>query len=263
MSEVLNTFRGQKSEYSDFRFVLPGSGEELFLRPFTTKEQKTILKAMEREDLELLNQCFDQLIDSCVVKPEGFDSNTLLSKDREALLIELRKESVSNTFDFPWKCDDEDCKKQNELNKMNIDDLDFSKLENVIEQEDLPLSDRSNTVLTLGPANRGDEKQILKYAKSNSNGLKKGEISRVELMNATMASCIKKMVIGENVYDSKLKFVDKIGIIEDMSMKDKEKIKDYISNIEKYGYDLEVDAVCSECGKKQEVVIDWTSFFIT
>jgi hypothetical protein len=266
MSKALDMFKGTKQEVPQIKFVLPGSGEEVYMRPFTTKEQKAILKAMEKEDAELIGEAFDALITSCVLN-EGFDVNTLYSKDRDAILIKLREESVKDEFKYKWTCEGEKCNNETE-ETTTLGQLNFIKLSNQGIEKTIDLKNRKGVSLVLGMINRGDEKAMLSYVKKNSQGIKDG-ISKIELMNGAFASAIKAMVITE-VVDGKeqktvfkdLSFNDKVGIIDDIHMDDKKQVQDFLSGIEKFGFDMDIKVTCKKCGKVQEHSIEWVSFFI-
>lgn len=266
MSKVLDAFRSTKQEIPQIRFVLPGSGQEIFMRPFTTKEQKAILKAMEKEDPELIGQAFDALIQSCVLS-EGFNVDDLYSKDRDAILIRLRAESVKDDFTFKWKCEDEKCKSENDY-VTTIDKINFDKLKNQNMEKTIELSDRNNTFLVVGMISRGDEKDMMSYVKRNSQGIKDG-FSKAEILNGALASAIKGMIVIEEI-DGKeqkksfddLSFNDKVAIIDEITMDDRKQIQDFISSIDKFGYDLDINVRCRKCGLQQTHTMEWLSFFI-
>ena len=124
MSEALDLFLASKKEIPDISYVLPGTGEEIFMRPFTTKEQKAILKAMEKEDHILLSEAFDQLLRNCVTNKD-FNPDKLLAKDRECLLIKLRQESVKDDYTHNWECPS--CGKPN-VHKISLNNIPFEKV---------------------------------------------------------------------------------------------------------------------------------------
>ena len=268
-SKGLEFFRQAKKEISEIRFVLPGSGQEIFLRPFTTKEQKAIVKAIEKEDQDLVNVAFDDLINACVTRPTNFNVDNILSKERDAILVKLRAESVNDEVKFQWKC--AECSTENVINY----DLNYLELKNIEDQATtttvIELSDR-DVKLELGMSTRGEEKPMMKYVKRNSQGLK-GGLSRIELLNGAFASSIKSIIVTETVMDQegkevekenkmKLSFEDKVTIVEEMSLNDKNKIQEFLNGLEDYGFDLKKEATCKKCGHVQQEEIDWLTFFI-
>ena len=268
-SKGLEFFRQAKKEISEIRFVLPGSGQEIYLRPFTTKEQKAIVKAIEKEDQDLVNVAFDDLINACVVRPTNFTVDNILSKERDAILVKLRAESVSDEVGFTWKCGE--CQHEN---KMSFD-LGQLELKNIEDQAStttvIQLSDR-DVKLELGMSTRGEEKPMMKYVKRNSQGLN-GGLSRIELLNGAFASSIKNIIVTEKVMDQegkevekenkmKLSFDDKVTIVEEMSLNDKNQIQEFLNGLEDYGFDLKRETTCKQCGHTEEQELDWLTFFI-
>jgi len=272
MGNVFNKFAESKKEIPEISYELPGSKEQLLLRPFTTKEQKAILKAIEKEDQILVGEAFDQLLRKCVIN-KGFKPEKLFSKDRECLLIKLRQESVKDEYVYHWKC-----KECGEANKrlINLNDIDFSALvEGGIKEKEITL-ENYDSILVLGISTREDEKNILSHAKRNSGP--EGIISEAEILNGAYACVIKglkikekKIVKDENGNEDieekeqlmKVSFEDRIKILESLSPDEKKKIKDFFDEIEEYGYDLALnDVVCGSCGhEEEEHEMDWISFF--
>lgn len=272
MSEALDIFLASKKEIPDISYVLPGSGEEIFMRPFTTKEQKAILKALEKEDHVLLSEAFDQLLKNCVTNKD-FNPDKLLSKDRECLLIKLRQESVKEDFIYNWKCSK--CEAPN-THKINLSDLSFEKIVNKdsLQNKELALRDRPITLI-LGMALRGDEKKIFEYAKKNSD---KKDISQAELINAAFAAIIKGVKVKKtrNIKDAQgndkpveeevvldIPFADRVKILDDLNMDDKNEIKKYLEGVDKYGFNLSLGTLkCKKCENESEESMEWLSFFM-
>jgi hypothetical protein len=265
-SDILNQFQNLKKDIPDCKFVLPGSGETVFFKPFTTKDQKALLKAMEKDDYDLAQEAFDTLLNRCVTN-DGFNALDLYPKDRESLLIALRKESVKDEYEDSWVCqheiEDEDgkkrvCEHENTV-EVKLSELDFTQLDKGSFVKEIVLTDRDNCTLVMDMAKRGDEKNVMGHAKKHSKGMK--NTSRTELLHATMASFIKSIKMGEEEI-SDIPFADKVGVIDDLSMKDRALVQDYIKDLEKYGYELNIgEHVCEQCGHAAERELDWMYFF--
>jgi len=275
MSEALDLFMAAKKDIPDIRYVLPASKQEVFLKPFTTREQKAILKALEKDDSVLLGEAFDEILRNCVTNPKNFDPGRLISKDRECLLIRLRQESVKDDFQFTWTCNacGQENNKQVALDKIAYED----KVKDSDLQQEVTL-DGYGITLVLGLSTRDDEKKILKHAKKNSgSGTFKGDISQTEVLNAAYASVIKA-IIKEGTRKIKdgdvekeiatrepivISFEDRVKILESLGTQDKNKIKKFFEDLDEYGYDLKLGEVtCKHCQESQELELDWISFFI-
>lgn len=258
MSSVLDSFRSAKTEVPDIKFTIPSTGEDIFLRTFTTKEQKLVLKAIEKEDPILINEAFDTLITNCVVSP-NFNIDDLLTKDRDALLITLRKESVKDNFNYKWQCSNPECGSTNDEN-IQLDTIKFVKLKSKKSlTKDIKLSDRDLT-LGLKLPTRLFEKKMLKYVGKTK------EASAVDIMNITLAISIDKLYVtdedGKKIEKS-ISFEDRVTILDELSFKDKTKIEDFLKGIESYGYDLNLGShECPKCGTDSEVQLGWSDFFL-
>ena len=254
MSNALSAFRGAKSEVPEIKFTIPSTEEVIYLRPFTTREQKAILKAIEKEDLQLMNEAFDSLIKACVIT-KGFNVDELLTKDRDALLIELRKESVKDDFSFNWEC--KKCEHKNE-DSMSLNKLKFKKLkkkENLMME--LELSDRP-LKLKLQLPTRKFEKMLFTHLK--------GDISAVDVMNITLAISICSVIVKDeegNPQEIEPTFKERVEILDEVCIDDKKKIENFLKGIEAYGYDMNIGKRnCAECDKENEVELNWSDFFL-
>jgi hypothetical protein len=273
MSNALKMFMESKKDIPEIRYVLPGSQEELLLRPFTTKEQKAILKAIEKEDQILIGEAFDNLLKQCVIS-DKFKPETLLAKDRECLLIKLRQESVKESFSHAWKC--EECGRENKK-QISIEELKFKEVvEGSIKTKEIEL-DNYDCKLVLGNTTREDEKNILSFAKRNS-GIKSKEISQTEILSGAYASVIKgfktteekivKNEAGEEIKEEQeklveLSFADRMSIFDSLSVSDKNKIKGFFDELEEYGYDLNLGTqTCTGCSAQSEQELEWMVFFM-
>jgi hypothetical protein len=273
MSNVLNKFMATRKDLPEIRYTLPASGEELLLRPFTTKEQKAILKAIEKEDQVLIGEAFDQLLRQCVIN-DKFRPEDLLSKDRECLLIKLRQESVKEEYSYNWSC--AKCKKDN-VKTVELSDLPFNELVGQGNKTKIIELDTFDAKLELGVSTRDDEKKILKYAQRNSS-VKEERLSQTEILNGAYAAVIKDMIsiekkdikdeegnvtTEEREIKEKVGFDDRIKILESISIADKSKIKVFFDELAEYGYDMELGELpCKFCGHEEEHSLEWLTFFI-
>lgn len=259
MSNVLDAFNKSKKDIPDIRYVLPGSGETIFMKPFTTSDQKSILKALEKEDNILVQEAFDQVLRNCVLS-ENFDPTKLYTKDRECLLIELSKNSVKDDIEHTWKCGS--CGKKNKL-KLSIDSLNFSDIvEGSIVEKEITFDDFDFTV-KLKNTTRDDEKKITMLGKKAGD---KNGISQSEVITAIFASVIKEAKVlngdGIEVFEP-IKFEDRVKIFEQLTISDKKKIESFFKEVKNYGYDLTVkDTTCNHCPEISDVTIGWIDFFI-
>jgi hypothetical protein len=260
--DPLDIFRQSKEVVPDIKFTIPSTGEDIFMRPFTTKEQKGILKAIEKEDQVLINEAFDQLIINCVLT-KGFNIDELLTKDRDAILIELRKESVKNDFSFQWKCSECD-----NVNKetMDLDKLKFKKLKSKSSLEKvIELTGRNGLKLSLKLPTRKFEKML--YSEVSKNG--KDEISAIDILNTTLAVSISKLIVPPSdsevaEHEIEIDFKQRLSLLDEMDIDDKTKIESFLQGIDSYGYDMKIGKKkCKNCNHPTDIQLDWSDFFLT
>jgi hypothetical protein len=255
MTEGLNAFKGLTKDIPEIRIRLPYSGQEILMRPFTTKEQIGLLKALEKNDIDLVNEAFDAMLTNCVLN-EDFSIGDITSKERDLLLIKLRIESVTEEYKVPWKC--EKCEKSN-LNGLDLTTLSILEPKSKMDEE-IKLSDR-DCILFYGITRRKDEKLANAYIKKLENDLKEDEsLLDQEVADCIYASIIQKMKIGENEYTD-MSLEERLEIVTDMDLNDKTKIQKFAEQIKGLEYNLNYEAVCT-CAHKQNQELEWVAFFI-
>lgn len=118
----------------EFSCFLPGIKQEIKFKPITTKQLKKLLIHENEEDPFILENSLNELISECVEWPESFSLKDLYQEDRFFLLLEIRKKSKGETFQFNLTCPK--CKSQSvitiDLNKFSIkekDDIPFEYID--------------------------------------------------------------------------------------------------------------------------------------
>jgi hypothetical protein len=87
----------------EFDCILPGSGQQVKFKPVTTGQMKKMLAYEQSDDPLDIEQALDGLITDCVVSPD-FDINKLYLQDRFYLLLQIRKHSKGDRYEFQWNC---------------------------------------------------------------------------------------------------------------------------------------------------------------
>lgn len=83
---------------------LPSSGETVKIRPFTVKEEKLLLMALEsNDDKEIINTT-KQVINNCIVS-DSLELDKLPFFDVDYLFIALRAKSVGENIDVKFRCE--------------------------------------------------------------------------------------------------------------------------------------------------------------
>lgn len=112
-----------------FECELPGSGEKVEFKPLTTKEIKKLL-VYEDEEPSKIEDVLDHIIQNSVTT-EDFDTDNLYLQDRFFLLLEIRKKTKGENYEFQFDCPE--CGTQNYL-VQDLDNLPITKIPNREEE---------------------------------------------------------------------------------------------------------------------------------
>lgn len=236
------------------------SGKKVLLRPLRMKDKKEFLKVLESENDVLIDNFIDGLIERYVSE---FDENTLKSatlidQERKQLLMYLRKISTTAThINIDHACPK--CDKIIENVPFPLDGAttdNFKKPEGV---DNLIEAGNGNVKFLVSHLTRQDNLDIDKYI------TEKEVKSEVEKEFIIMAATVKEIYL--NLDDMNRKMVPSIKerheFVENLSIDDFEKIKNYFTTCSHFGPKLVFEFACSACdyknAKEEAKIVD---FFI-
>lgn len=81
-----------------YEMVLPSNGHKVRFRPFTVKEEKLLMMAMETKEASDIFNVYKQIINNCIL--DDIDVNKMAVVDVELFFVRLRARSVSNMAEF-------------------------------------------------------------------------------------------------------------------------------------------------------------------
>ena len=90
-----------------YTVVIPSTGTEIEYRPYTVKEEKILMIALESKDQKMVLRSLKDVISVCVTQEINVDDFTLF--DFETIFLALRSKSVGEVVDLQLKCEDEEC----------------------------------------------------------------------------------------------------------------------------------------------------------
>ncbi len=129
------------------------------------KDQKDFLKALEKKDEYLINECFDRILNNCVetIDDKPFDNDTVCIQDRSFLLLKIREQTTGPKAKISHICPIS----EEVVNDIEVDLSKFqvTKFQGQLSQV-IDLTD--NIKVTLGPVTRKIEKDIEKWLKEKS-----------------------------------------------------------------------------------------------
>lgn len=186
----------------EFESELPGTGEVVKFKPLTTNQMKNLLQYENETDILKISEALDMLIESAVIN-EDFNIDNLYLRDRFKLLIDIRKKTKGEHYQFQFKCPQ--CNSQN-LNNVDLDQLNVKKKEN--EAGKVTLNEEVS--LEVEHITRKDEKEAMSSIQITEN-MTESEIEMEHWINA-LASSIRAIDTPEG-RDEDLTFEDKKFII--------------------------------------------------
>jgi len=110
-----------KLDVPTYELTLPLSNKRVKYRPFTVKEQRNLLMAMEANDSETIQQAVGDILNNCNLT-EGIQIDKLPIVDVEYYFINLRAKSVGEIVDARYRCNNEvDGKNCNNIMETQVD----------------------------------------------------------------------------------------------------------------------------------------------
>ena len=99
--------------------TVPSSGKEIEYRPYTVREEKALLIAVESKDQKQMIMAVRDLIDECTFK--AVDSMAMASFDFEYIFLKIRSRSVGEGSDLLFKCKECDGKNEYTVNLEEVE----------------------------------------------------------------------------------------------------------------------------------------------
>lgn len=240
------SFRDHFNVYT-FETVLPGSGEKLEFKPLTTKDIKSLL-IYEDDDYQKVEQILDEIITKSVTT-ENFNIDNIHLQDRFFLLLEIRKKTKGENYEFQFDCPK--CESQNYLVK-DLDKLKVTTLEKLGNiNTEVKLTDEVS--INLWFITRGEEKEALEKVDVNSSS--KDTDYQFNILTQTI-----KAVNTPDGKEENLSFEDKQFIMDNLTTGNLEKINNWFEK-NNFGTDFRVKKICKQCDYEETTMIPLQNFF--
>jgi len=227
-----------------YRITIPSTKEVLNYRPYTVKEEKILMIALESEDIEQVEDAILGVVSTCLAK-ETHEIEALKVYDVEYIFLQLRSKSVGETVKIRRSCESDECRHVNntavDLNKITIMNND--------EKDGLvKLSDDLSLELSF-PTWR----DRLSYSEDESTS---------DVLIKNVASALTTIYYGDEVFDAaRVPTTERQEFIEGLSSSQFSEAMAYMLDAPFVHY--EGKFTCSKCGHKN--TYDYTGlvdFFI-
>lgn len=237
-----------KSIY-EFEAHLPGSGDYVRFKPFTTGQIKKILAFEGEEDPIVISEVINTLLDE-VILSEDIHVHDLLTRDREYLLLEIRNKTKGPKWQTEYKC--QECKSQNILS-VNLEELPTTRL--VQDLVDFELKIMPTLTINMRFLTVADELEVLTRLDKSLSDTQKS----AELVISMVASSIDSIVVnGKLIAD--MSFEDKKFFLEELPTSIYHSMTQWL-DANSYGTDFKIENPCHSCGNVLELDATPENFF--
>jgi len=249
----------------EFDATTPGTGEVIRFKPLTTGQMKQVLVYENEEDPMVIEHALDELIGSSVLN-EGFNIREMYLQDRFFLLVEIRKKTKGNQYQFEFVCPQ--CSSQS-LQSVDLEKLQLkfppSDINNIVELDE-------NISLELDFVTREDQLFAYNYVRN-----KFGD-TLTPLQLATETSLVANALVVRNVItpegaDSEVTLEDKQFLLESIPRGQYDLVTGWFEKYD-FGLDFVFKVSCRHmkapkfgtshgqlCGFTQEMDIPMNQFF--
>lgn len=224
-----------------YYLTLKATGEEVEYRPYSVKEEKNLLLAIESNDEKMILMAVRDLIEACTFgKVKAMD---MAMFDFEYLFLMLRAKSVGETADLNLPCTS--CEARTKVS-VNVEEVELSG--EVREEIKVELTPEIGL--------------IMRYPKVESvnSQVKKGKSSEYETTVALLASCIDTIYDEENVYPASDHTPKELNeFVESLSTAQFKKLIEEFGTLPTLSKD--VDFNCSSCGAPNSIHLEGLKSF--
>jgi len=236
----------------EFETTLPGSGQVVKFKPLTTGQLKKLLVYENEKSIIVQEEAMDQLITSCVIS-EDFDIDELYLQDRFFLLIEIRKKTKGEQYEFTFKCPK--CNSQS-INSLDLNDLEVKKIP---EEFDNSVSLTDDISVTLRHIKRKDFKlisQFLDIEDRTETQINSG------IQTGLFAAGIEAIATPDGIEEN-TDIQSRIYLVDNTPTSGFEKIKNWYDDND-FGINMVVKTSCKndKCDYTEETDIPMGNFFL-
>jgi len=232
-----------KIDVPTYDVTLPSTKEKITVRPFTVKEEKLLLMAMESKDNDEIIKTVKQIITNCLIGGK-LEFNKLPFFDIDFLFIFLRAKSIGEKVEVSLTCNNiVDGKKCGNVFET---DMDIAKCE--IEEKE-----------GISPDIKLNEKQGIKMRYPNYSSMKYAESGNpIDLKTNVIVNSIDSIYDAKGVYSWKDYSKEELKeFVESLTEENYNKLQEFVDNFPTFAVKLE--ATCNKCGFHHNV--RYTDFF--
>jgi hypothetical protein len=227
-----------KIESPTFMLEVPSTKQTLRYRPFTVKEEKILLVALQAEDIKETEHAIKQVLNNCIV--DDVDLDDLATYDIEYLFLQLRAKSVTNIIEFSIEDDGEYYKTEINLDEVKVY-FDPTHINSIELNEEITLIMRDPTYSIVAKLeNRSD----------------------TDMLFEAVSGCIDKVLVGDDQVITMKDYTrdEQKEFIDSFSSKNMRQIEKYFDTLPKLSHTVQY--VTNDGETKEREISGLQSFFI-
>ena len=226
-----------------YLMTVPSTGKEVEFRPYTVKEEKVLMIAMESKDQKQTFRALKSVIKDCVQETIDMDKLTLF--DFEYMFLQLRAKSVGEVVDLNLKCQAEEC---GGVVPVSVD-LDSITVSEMPESNVVKLDDRIGVTFNFPSMEIAEKYQ-------------EADMEKVSSVFDMIVDCTESIFDEEEVYDCKNETRENIiNFYESLSSPQFAKVSEFFSSVPTVEKELEYK--CSKCEHENKVELKGLQSFFT
>lgn len=237
------------NQYS-FEYVIKATGEKIHFKPMTTGQLKKLLTFEGSDDINEIEKILDDLIVGCVTT-EGFNSDSLTVQDRFDLMIELRKKSRGEVYQFIIRCPK--CKAET-INNVNLDELNVKPFPKDI---DCMIELSPDLSVEVGHLTRGQQSEAFEFVSSMKDESEAKQM--VEMTSYMYALSMKKFKTPAGDIDD-VPIEEKVQLLNSLESSKYDLFGEWFVKND-YGTEFKYELKCNNCDFKESREIPVTDFF--
>ena len=236
-----------KIDVPTYELKVPSTGETIKVRPFSVKEEKLLLIAIESKDQNTVIDTVKQIINNCIIDGD-LNLEKLPFYDVDFIFIFLRAKSIGETVEIRMTCNNV-LDNGNVCNNVFEADMDIANCEVVKDktvENDIKLDGKRGLKM------KYPSYSTIKRLESNTN---------IDLTTSMIVNSIDYIYNDKEIHPSKDYTKDELkDFVEGLTEAQYKKLEHYVMNFPTFVVKLE--ATCPKCGYHHKVrYSDFYDFF--
>lgn len=229
---------------------LISNNKKIRFRPFTVKEEKLFLMAMEANDTETTINTIKQVLNNCVLDDVNIENLPIF--DLELLFLNLRAKSIGEEINLKYRCANNVEKEGKQEKCNNVVDFSFNVLD-ILPEKNENHTNKIEINDDLGIVMKYPSFEMLQKYQTNND---------FDIILALIIDCIDYVYDKDNIYYAKDTQRNELEeFIDSLQSKELEKLKLFFDTMPKLKKKL--DFKCNKCGYEEEIEVEGIqNFFV-